>query len=254
MSDDPRPPAPRASSPLVRALKPLARRVLHGSAVTPGPILRVVLRALHDAMWTTREGYEWARRSFVATPLFLAQCESHGADVSVDRMPYMLGRCRIRLGSRIRISGLLTISHSARKTQPLLEIGSDVFIGHGCAFGIAEHISMGDFCSIGAGTTIMDTSGHSHRRLDVPIWEDPPESDDISPVIIEDNVHIGQNCTILKGVRIGARAVIGSKSVVRNNVPPGAIVAGNPARVAGWRPGMEPARAPAAPVAPVSRA
>ena len=49
--------------------------------------------------------------------------------------------------------------------------------------------------------------------------------------IIEHDVQIKRNCIILKGVRIGARAVVGAGSVVRSDVPADAIVAGNPARV-----------------------
>jgi acetyltransferase-like isoleucine patch superfamily enzyme len=59
----------------------------------------------------------------------------------------------------------------------------------------------------------------------------PPSDLDVAPVIIEDNVQISQDCTILKGVHIGARAVIGAGSVVRSNIPADAVVMGNPARV-----------------------
>jgi acetyltransferase-like isoleucine patch superfamily enzyme len=51
------------------------------------------------------------------------------------------------------------------------------------------------------------------------------------PLVIEDDVWIGVNVTILSGVRIGQGAVVGAGSVVTRDVPDGAIVAGNPARV-----------------------
>jgi acetyltransferase-like isoleucine patch superfamily enzyme len=54
---------------------------------------------------------------------------------------------------------------------------------------------------------------------------------DARPVIIEDDVWIGYNATILKGVRIGAAAVVAPAAVVSRDVPPGCVVAGNPARV-----------------------
>ena len=50
-------------------------------------------------------------------------------------------------------------------------------------------------------------------------------------VVIEDNVWIGPNATIFKGVRIGSGAWIGPGSVVTRDVPAGARVSGNPARV-----------------------
>ena len=50
-------------------------------------------------------------------------------------------------------------------------------------------------------------------------------------IIIEDDVLIGANVIILKGVHIGARSIIGAGSVVTKDVPEDCIVAGNPAKV-----------------------
>jgi acetyltransferase-like isoleucine patch superfamily enzyme len=56
-----------------------------------------------------------------------------------------------------------------------------------------------------------------------------------SPITIGDDVWIGANCTITRGVSIGQGAVIGANSVVTENVPPNAIVAGVPARLIRFR-------------------
>jgi acetyltransferase-like isoleucine patch superfamily enzyme len=117
----------------------------------------------------------------------------------------------------------------------VLRIGSGVFIGHGSSFVVGQRIEVGNYVAIGGGSSISDTDSHSHERMDTPIWRDPPGEDNLAPVIIEDNVHLGRRCVVLKGVRIGARAIVGAGAVVRRDVPPDAIVAGNPARVAGWR-------------------
>jgi len=50
-------------------------------------------------------------------------------------------------------------------------------------------------------------------------------------VVIENDVWIGEGCTILSGVRLGSGSVVAAKSVVTKDVPPYAIVGGNPARV-----------------------
>ncbi|RFA25156.1 hypothetical protein CAI21_19880 [Alkalilimnicola ehrlichii] len=54
---------------------------------------------------------------------------------------------------------------------------------------------------------------------------------DVAPVIIEDDVWIGNNCIVLKGVRIGRGAIVGAGAVVTKDVPAYCIVGGNPARV-----------------------
>jgi acetyltransferase-like isoleucine patch superfamily enzyme len=49
-------------------------------------------------------------------------------------------------------------------------------------------------------------------------------------VVVEDGAKIGGGATLLPGVRIGARALVGGGAVVSRDVPPGVVVAGNPAR------------------------
>ena len=52
-----------------------------------------------------------------------------------------------------------------------------------------------------------------------------------APIVIEDDVWMGAHCIVLKGVRIGARSVIGAGSVVTKDIPSDSIAVGNPARV-----------------------
>jgi acetyltransferase-like isoleucine patch superfamily enzyme len=217
------------------AVKPVAKKIVFGTAVHPTAANRWVYQAIFSGDYMVREAYEWARRSFLATPTFLARCAVHGERVSVDRLPYITGPVRIEVGSNIRISGKIGIkgaSQGAASTgQPLLKIGDGVFIGHGTQFAVAKLVQIGDFVSIGGQTYIADTDGHSNYAPGRPIWEVPASEHDIAPVIIEDNVQISRDVTILKGVRNGARAIIGAGSVVRTDIPADAVVAGNPARV-----------------------
>jgi acetyltransferase-like isoleucine patch superfamily enzyme len=53
------------------------------------------------------------------------------------------------------------------------------------------------------------------------------------PVLIEDDVYVGPNATILKGVRIGAGSFIEAGALVTRDVPPRSRVIGNPARIVG---------------------
>lgn len=109
----------------------------------------------------------------------------------------------------------------------VIEIGENFGMTGGvlCA---ANRISIGNNVNIGANSTLIDTDFHplnsEQRRVD-------PQSAQTAPIIIEDDVFIGMNCLVLKGVTIGKGSVVGAGSVVTKSVPPGVIAAGNPARV-----------------------
>jgi len=116
---------------------------------------------------------------------------------------------------------------STRTKDSAILIGNEVGITGGtiCA---ANRIEIGNRVWIGANTTIVDTDFHP---LDpVERLENPLDGAN-APVVIEDDVFIGMNCLILKGVTIGKGSVIGAGSVVSGDVPAGVIFAGNPARL-----------------------
>ncbi len=73
----------------------------------------------------------------------------------------------------------------------------------------------------GANTIITDTDWHTDDLRSTPCL----------PVIIEDDVWLGVNVTVLKGVRIGAGSIVGAGSVVAGDIPAGMVAVGAPARV-----------------------
>lgn len=210
-------------------VRPIAKKVVHRALVPPAAF-RPLYAALFEGHWTARELAEWAERSLIATPLFLAKCAKHGERIAIDRIPYMTAPCHIELGDDVRFSGQVNIKPVSTRS-PKLMIGNGVFIGHNTTFDVASSITLGNFVSIGSQSYIADTEGHSHYDPKKPIWEVPAGDDDIAPVILEDGVQVGKHCTILKGVRVGARSVLGAGSVLRTSVPPDSIVMGNPGRV-----------------------
>ena len=109
----------------------------------------------------------------------------------------------------------------------LLEVGDNLAMTGGtlCA---AERIAIGNNVAIGANTIVMDTDFHP---LDAALRRLEPSRGATRPVVIEDDVFIGVNCLILKGVTIRRGSVIGAGSVVTGSVPPHVVAAGNPARV-----------------------
>lgn len=86
-----------------------------------------------------------------------------------------------------------------------------------------ESISIGDDCAIAWGVTLLDSDYHTYE-ID---GEQQPMNGSID---IGDNVWIGHDSTIKKGVKIGDDAIVASNSVVTQDVEPGTLVAGSPAR------------------------
>ena len=111
---------------------------------------------------------------------------------------------------------------------PGLSIGERSVINFGSLLDGRRHpIVIGADVSIGPEAVIL-TLGHDPRS---PVFADRG-----GPVMIADRVWIGYRALVLPGVCIGEGAVVGAGSVVTRDVPPYAIVAGNPARVIGERP------------------
>lgn len=101
---------------------------------------------------------------------------------------------------------------------------------------VTSKVIIGNYVNIGANCHIIDSDIHSMdwkvRREDDKHDLDAPDSPAIkSPIRIDDDVWIGADCIILKGVHIGARSVIGAGSVVTKDIPADCIAAGNPCRV-----------------------
>lgn len=85
---------------------------------------------------------------------------------------------------------------------------------------------------IGGNVRIFDHDYHSLKYMDRRDKKLDDAGCRTSPVFIEDDVFIGTNSIILKGVTIGARSVIGAGSIVSlKQIPPDSLVAGNPARI-----------------------
>jgi acetyltransferase-like isoleucine patch superfamily enzyme len=120
-------------------------------------------------------------------------------------------------------------------------------IGDYCYFTSAVllcelEVRIGSYVVIGWNTTVCDTDFHplapAQRIADAiacsPLGQGRPRPPILKrPVVIEDDVWIEPNATILKGVRIGAGAWIEAGSLVTRDVPAGARVLGNPAQVIG---------------------
>jgi maltose O-acetyltransferase len=103
-----------------------------------------------------------------------------------------------------------------------IRIGDSVFIGSSVHFAPHAKIIIGNYVVINDGVKILTAS---HDLTD-PLWR--MYSQDVQ---IEDYAWIATSAIILPGTIIGRGAVVGAGAVVKGNVPPGAIVSGNPAKL-----------------------
>jgi acetyltransferase-like isoleucine patch superfamily enzyme len=141
----------------------------------------------------------------------------------------------LKLGSNITLQGPAL----ATEDSGYIEIGDYSYISSAC-IAANSRIIIGKYVHIAGGVTIVDTDFHpldpgSRIRDTVAISTVGNKAlrplFHSSPVVIEDDVWIGYNATILKGVRIGKGSVIQPAAVVLKDVPPYSKVYGNPAIV-----------------------
>jgi acetyltransferase-like isoleucine patch superfamily enzyme len=112
------------------------------------------------------------------------------------------------------------------KPGPSIVIGDQTFIGRACEFNISKQITVGNNCLIASGCKFIDHN-HGMTLLDKPMNQQPALE---KAIFLEDDVWLGANAIVLKGVHIGKGAIIGAGSVVTKSVPSNEVWAGVPAK------------------------
>lgn len=115
----------------------------------------------------------------------------------------------------------------SRRPESIIHIGQNCwFNNHLRIISDGAGIKIGDNCLIGYNVEIIDSNFHDLHPLSRHNGKNVLKA----PVLIQDNVFVGNNVVILKGVTIGKNSIIGSGSVVTNDIPENAVAAGNPAK------------------------
>ena len=226
---------------MVRWLEYVARRQ-HG----PGRLLRRLWFVLHSwrapfirplANFLAAE--RWARgvvwgnlvRALYRDPVFRSRCKSVGDPLYLfGTIPVVSGDGDLSIGDGVKLDGPLTFVVGMGLEHASITIGDHTYVGPGTTISAAQGIVIGKHVLISGNVYIADNDGHS---LDAQARRDgtPMAPDGVKPVAIEDDCWIGTRVIILKGVHIGAGAIVGAGAVVTTDVPPRVVVAGNPARV-----------------------
>ena len=122
-----------------------------------------------------------------------------------------------------------------------ITVGNNTYIGPSSIIQSKESVTIGNCVIIANSVLIVDNNNHPvdpTMRLQMSACNDflPDELwgwkyADSKPIIIEDNVWIGRDSRIMKGVHIGKGSIVALGAIVTKDVPPYTVVAGNPARV-----------------------
>jgi len=135
-----------------------------------------------------------------------------------------------KCGSNVRFQATDHFSYRS------ITIGNDVYIGPGATFS-ATHSSLhiGNKVSFGPNVTIM-AGNHNTSVLGQTIYDTHEvRPEDNRPIVISDDVWVGAGAIILHGCHIGRGAIVAAGALVRQDVPPYAVVAGMPARIIRFR-------------------
>jgi len=114
---------------------------------------------------------------------------------------------------------------------PNIKIGNNVVFNTDIHIGCINSIQIGDNCLFGSRIYITD---HHHGEPTIQMLELPPNERALiskGPVIIKNNVWVGEGVAIMPNVTIGENSIIATNAVVTKNVPPNCVVAGVPAKV-----------------------
>src|SRR5438876_6557422 len=143
----------------------------------------------------------------------------------------------VKLGKDVKLAPFINLYGceigDETRIGAFVEIQKNATVGRRCKISshtfVCEGVTIEDHVFIGHGVTFINDS---YPRATTPEGELQSEKDwKVEPTVVKRGASIGSGVTVLSNVTIGEHAIVGAGSVVTRDVPAGAIVAGNPARV-----------------------
>lgn len=185
--------------------------------------LKPILSSLLQALFRPLGGPAESLRRLVAHARLAAQLQARlPASAVVLGKTWVYGTGDIRIGDDALLYPDL---HLETQGSAAIELGAGCVLSRGVHLVAMDGIAIGDGTLIGEYTSIRDAN---HSRAEGVSIRDAGHV--AAPIRIGRQVWIGRGAAVLAGVTIGDGATIGANAVVTRDVPPGAIVAGVPAR------------------------
>jgi len=166
------------------------------------------------------------------TPLLKGRCESVGRNLHLfGGLPFISGSLKISMGDDCRVSGHTTFSgRTCAQQTPELRIGNNVDIGYMTTIAVGQQVKIGNNVRIAGHAFLAGYPGHP---LDAKARAaGQPETDNqVGNIILEEDVWLATNVSVLASVRIGRGTIVATGSVVTHDLPAMVLAAGIPARV-----------------------
>lgn len=158
-----------------------------------------------------------------------------GKNFRIEYPAYLIGGNYIHIGNNFNANARLRLEaidqHNGYSFHPQLMIGDNVSLNYDCHIGCTNKIIIGNGVLIASKVYISD---HFHGKIDKDNLSIPPSFRQLyskGPVIIEDNVWIGEGVAIMPNVTIGKNSIIGANAVVTRSFPKNSIIGGIPAKL-----------------------
>lgn len=147
--------------------------------------------------------------------------------LTIGRDVQIRGRVRLRRGVTVVLGDRCRLNKLVRFAGP-----GEVTVGADCLLN-GSWIGCWTTVAVGAGSLLSDCElvDNTFHNLDPARRHDPPAPQTRAPIAVGENVWIGSGALVLKGVTIGRDAVVGAATVVREDVPAGVVVIGNPQQI-----------------------
>ena len=138
---------------------------------------------------------------------------------------------QVKIGEKCKLEPEICFKYDGIwKSGPSIIIGNRNFIGRRCEFNIRRGIYIGNNCLIASGCKFID---HDHQTAIGERMNAQPGIEE--PITLEEEVWLGANVIVLKGVTIGRGAIVAAGAVVTKNIAANEIWGGVPARKIGQR-------------------